>query len=1048
MNKVIEIAEALERRIAEVEEENARLRAELNATREKGEDIENKFRLLVDNAPEGIFIQVDGRFAYVNEAVRKLYGAETREDLLGTYILDRIPEIYKEFVKERIYKLNVERETILKSEFSHLRLDGTTVDVEVSAVPIHYENRDGALVFVKDISERKAIENKLRRREIVLKIFVEHAPAAIAMLDKDMRYLAASQRFITDYRLKDQDIIGRSHYEIFPEIPEYWKEIHRKCLAGNIEKNENDTFIREDGRTDWLRWEIHPWYSGDNEIGGVFIFSEVITERKNAEDELKLSKEKLSLALEGADLGLWEWDILSKKILLNEQSGKILGYGTGETEFTVNDFIKLVHPDDQAITREKTLDVVEGRLDQYSVEHRMLSVNGKWKWILSRARILEKNIDGKPVRAAGTFLDITARRNAEDELRKSYDLLSNITEQVPGVVYQFRLYPDGRSAFPYSSEGMYDMFEVTPEEVRENAGKIYTRLHPEDYNIVMDAINESAQTLKLFHCEFRVILPEQGLRWRYSTAKPERLADGSVLAHGIITDITESKAIEQQLDIKIEELNTFFDCALDLLSITDISGTFTRLNKEWENVLGYSLSELENHSYLEFIHPDDLDPTKKIMKMLSDHIRVLNYTNRYRTKNGDYKWIEWNSYPLGNKIYGSARDITIHKETEEVLIKAKEKAEESDRLKTSFLQNLSHEIRTPMNAIVGFSGLIASYYDNRPKLEYFAEIINQRCNDLLDIINDILDIARIESGQVHVTLEECNLDSLFEELKSFFKEQQIKMAKQHIRFNMNSKGCSEGLIIITDKVKLKQILINLLSNAFKFTDTGKIEGGCIAEGDKIIFYVSDTGIGIHPDKHEFIFERFSQLNQGSSRLFGGTGLGLSIARGLVNLLGGKIWLKSEPGKGSVFYFTIESKTSMEYVSRVEEIDTRRETVKFSNKVVLVVEDDNYNTVLIEEILTGTGLQLLFAENGMDAISVVLHHPPDLILMDVSLPDISGYDVARQILMQDPSIKIIAQTAYASQDDRNRALSAGCVDYISKPIDSKKLISLLSKWLTG
>jgi PAS domain S-box-containing protein len=240
---------------------------------------------------------------------------------------------------------------------------------------------------------------------------------------------------------------------------------------------------------------------------------------------------------------------------------------------------------------------------------------------------------------------------------------------------------------------------------------------------------------------------------------------------------------------------------------------------------------------------------------------------------------------------------------------AKEKAEESDRLKTAFLQNMSHEIRTPMNAIMGFSELLVKHYNNKPKLEKFSDIINQRCNDLLDIINDILDIAKIESGQLTVIQEECNLNVLFDELKTFFTEQQKKIGKQHLKFDLQAFCEPSDTIVVTDKVKLKQIFINLISNAFKFTETGKIEGGCkFDENKNLLFFVADTGIGIPFDKHQMIFERFAQVEHGSNRLYGGTGLGLSIVKGLVNLLGGEIFLESEIDKGSTFSFVIPIKS--------------------------------------------------------------------------------------------------------------------------------------------
>ena len=242
------------------------------------------------------------------------------------------------------------------------------------------------------------------------------------------------------------------------------------------------------------------------------------------------------------------------------------------------------------------------------------------------------------------------------------------------------------------------------------------------------------------------------------------------------------------------------------------------------------------------------------------------------------------------------------------LLLAKEKAEESDRLKTAFLHNMSHEIRTPMNAVMGFANLLPENFDNRAKLEKFSEIINVRCKDLLVLINDILDIAKIESGQLTTSLEVCSKTRLFYEIESFFQEQQVQMKKQHIQLSLEIKEDIGDEIIVTDKVKFKQIFINLLSNAFKFTESGNIKFGCSNHlNSGMVYFVSDTGIGIPFNKQAEIFERFTQLSGSKFNTSGGTGLGLSIVRGLIDLLGGNIWLESEPRERPTFYFTLLNK---------------------------------------------------------------------------------------------------------------------------------------------
>jgi CheY-like chemotaxis protein len=268
--------------------------------------------------------------------------------------------------------------------------------------------------------------------------------------------------------------------------------------------------------------------------------------------------------------------------------------------------------------------------------------------------------------------------------------------------------------------------------------------------------------------------------------------------------------------------------------------------------------------------------------------------------------------------------------------------------------------------------------------------------------------------------------------------------KQHIKFTIQADSQSV-LVIIIDKTILKQIFTYLLVNAFKFTEKGTIQAGCkLDENNNLVFYVSDTGIGIPADKHNKIFEHFTQLDYGITRLYGGAGLGLSIVKGLLNLLDGEIWLESEPGKGSTFYFTFSSKKTDP--SHHEPAFDRHTEYRFSNKTILIVEDDLYNAKYFKEILADTGSDLLNATYGKEAVKIALAQPVDLVIMDIRLPDIDGYEAIRKIRQYKPDLKIIAQTAYVSYYERQKAFDAGCNDYISKPTTRELLLSMISKHL--
>lgn len=518
----------------------------------------------------------------------------------------------------------------------------------------------------------------------------------------------------------------------------------------------------------------------------------------------------------------------------------------------------------------------------------------------------------------------------------------------------------------------------------------------------------------------------------------------------VLNEEQKRKKAEKTLQKSEEKFRRLFEdnAAIELLIDAD-SGKIVDANNAALSYYGWSREELKR------MKVDQINtlPPEKVKEKLED-IRTNKknqFEFRHRLKDGTIRDVEVYSSKIeieGKDIlYSIIHDISDRKQVEKNLIKAKEKAEESDRLKTAFLQNMSHEIRTPMNAIMGFSSLLPENYNNRENLEKFSDIITSRSNDLLNIINDILDISKIESGQLPVYLDNCDLDELFDDLSGIYKVHQKRMGKQNISLEIQHHCSSEIKNIVTDKIKLRQIFNNLLGNALKFTESGKIEGGCrIDENNRLIFYVSDTGIGIPADKQEVIFDRFAQLNRSDERLNTGTGLGLSIVKGLIDLLGGKIWLESEINKGTTFYFTIPLQ-----IARTER-QTQPESPEihnydFSGKTAILVEDDPNNTEYISEVFSNTGLNITYTESGLEAINLASSENADIILMDIRLPDINGYDAIRKIIEIKPEQKIVAQTAYATAEDRQKSLDAGCIDYLSKPLKRELLLQTIEKHLS-
>lgn len=458
-----------------------------------------------------------------------------------------------------------------------------------------------------------------------------------------------------------------------------------------------------------------------------------------------------------------------------------------------------------------------------------------------------------------------------------------------------------------------------------------------------------------------------------------------------------------------------------------------------------SFEEINSTDLLDFVHPDYRDSTRERIKRIYETGRPQGYV--------EAKYLNLKKEPLDVEMIGIpitymgepaiqtiARDITDRKRAEEELVRAKERAEESDQLKTAFLHNISHEIRTPMNAIVGFSALLNEPDVTPETQKSYLKIIIESSDQLLAIVNDIIEISNIEVGSVKANIHEINLNT---QLLAIYQQFSHKAAERGIEFKLSTSLTGNRAIIETDSVKLIQILTNLLSNAFKFTSKGKIMFGYVLEDDYLEFYISDTGIGISEDQFERIFDRFYQVESSASRSYEGTGLGLSITKAYVEFLGGKIWLSSIPGKGSTFYFTLPYiQSQRQYLSEMETAERNRENPE---KSVLIAEDDDNNFYLMKELLSDMNLKIIRASNGAEAVDAFRSGEKiDLVLMDIKMPIMDGYEATRQILEQKPEARILAQTAYA--DDEVKAIESGCMGFISKPFVKDRFVSLVKEYL--
>ena len=392
-------------------------------------------------------------------------------------------------------------------------------------------------------------------------------------------------------------------------------------------------------------------------------------------------------------------------------------------------------------------------------------------------------------------------------------------------------------------------------------------------------------------------------------------------------------------------------------------------------------------------------------------------------------------------------DLTERKEMERQFVIAKSKAEEADQLKTAFLANMSHEVRTPMNAIIGFTDLLLNDKIKESERKEYLNLILQSGNMLVKIIDDIIDISKIESRQITICPVKFDISDFLSELHSVFREFIRKDEGKEIDLILNIDE-DDDTVLVTDPHRLKQVFNNLLGNAQKFTSKGFIEFGFKSvDENHAYFYVKDTGIGIPSDKQHLIFDRFIQIEDCYTKEFGGTGLGLTITKNIITLMGGNIWVESESGNGTTFHFILPKNFGKEEVT--EESNLRlsdiKEKLSLKKHHILIAEDEELNYYYLYEVLRKNGAKVIWAKNGLEAINVVESNPNiDMVLMDIKMPEVNGLEAIKYIKLIRPELPIIAQTAFVMDNDREVCLKAGCVDFITKPIKVDQLIEMITR----
>jgi len=803
---------------------------------------------------------------------------------------------------------------------------------------------------------------------------------------------------------------------------------------------------------------------------------ETINELEQNKQKLEYSEELLNETGDLAKVGGWEIN-LSKNTVYWTRTTKKIHEVPMDYEPTIDEAIDYFPGESKEMIRQAVNNAIE-KGEDYDLELEFITAKNKHRYV--RAKGISEFEHGKCVRVHGTFQDITERKQAEIALKDSERKFRTLFNSASDAIYIHDLKGNMLEANDIACERLgYTREEILNMKPWHINSPENNKLYEERFEEIM---KKGAHYFETMH------ITKNGANIPVELNSKVIDYQGKQAILTISRDITERKKAQEELKIKNRISNTFINSDYetfykhvldifrevfqseygyfgyindngDLVSPSLTYDVWDQCNVEektivfpkesWGGLWGESLKNQKTYYRNGNLHPPkghvELQSAIAAPVMQDDRligqIVLANRPNGYDEE--DRRLINNLAVYIAPLLHSKIQEERYKKH----LIEAKEHAEESDRLKTSFLANMSHEIRTPMNGILGFSQILKERKFSEDKQREFLDIIHNRSKNLLHIINDIVDISKIEANQLKVEYNEFNVNQVLYELYNNYQVELDNYDKTDIKLKLYKDLEYEESIIYSDEGRIKQILTNLLSNALKFTQEGTIEFGYeFRNKDELLFFIQDTGIGIPEDKKETIFNRFRQADEMTSRSYGGTGLGLSISKNLVEMLGGQIWVRSEEGAGSCFFFTIPYKRGKND-SEASVINKNFDEYNWNSHSILVVEDDPTSQEYLREILKPTKAHIDFTETGEGGLEYYQSRENySLILMDLRLPDINGIEVTKKIRQTDKKTPIIAQTAYAMGEDKNKCLKAGCNEFITKPFNAQSLIGIMNNWL--
>jgi len=902
--------------------------------------------------------------------------------------------------------------------------------------------------------------------------------------------------------LKSSEILGKNLTEIFTNVDE---QLSEKIFSFCQNAKSNDSYIIEHFSPRircWLMVQIlilddKRMITLFNDISYLKELQERVDNADNLLPDQRQFEEMTKALSESEDkyrsltdqipVGIYRTTSEGRLIYSNEALVKMLGYNSSEELLELNVNQLYANPSERIKQIKASLSSSGINQTHFQLKKR----SGELIWVRDYSKLLLDN-KGNPDYFDGILEDITVSKQTELAIKESSANLKAIIENSLDSIwlinrnYEIQYVNDVfanafRELFGVQLTSGVNLLESLPHDLRQLWKERYDRAFNNEHFVFEDRVDAGSSSIYIevsmnpividnevigasFYGRDVTLKKAAEMELRYMSDLQKLLVD---LSTGFIN--VPIKQIEPAIGKSLQRIGEFvgtdrayiidFDFELNIASNSYewwSEGIEPQIEKMQAVPLATFTEWINIHKRGEVLQVNDVNdlPMNDLRKIMEEQNVISLLTLPLMHESICIGFVGFDSVRKKHvfneyeqqllRIYAqSLVNIKERIEKEKKLILAKEKAEESDRLKSTFLANMSHEIRTPMNGILGFLTLLKEPDLSEENKQEYINIVTQSGHRLLDTINDIIEISKIEAGELIVSLSPINLPELMTFYHGFFKQQ---IDKKGIEYIISNKLPDDIIYFQTDRIKLDSIISNLIKNAIKFTSAGYVKFECSLKDRNLLFCVKDSGIGIPADQHELIFDRFVQADLSGTRHHEGSGLGLSIVKAYINLLKGKIWLESTPGKGSCFRFSIPYTPGVKMNEETEEVNKTKDSPVKTTKI-MVVEDDYASYLFLKSILEPKGFKVLRTSNGAEAVnSIMENNDIALILMDIKMPLLSGLDATRKIREFNKTVPIIAQTGYALAGDRELAIEAGCTDYISKPIDAGQLLNMLFNYI--